>query len=53
MVIMSIATAGDAGLEQITLQHGVVLRHDGNHHGWVFRLHWLPRTDSLWHKDAL
>ena len=29
--------AGDAGVEQITLQHGVVLRHDGNHHGWVFR----------------
>lgn len=29
--------AGDAGVEQIALQHGVVLRHDRNHHGWVFR----------------
>ena len=29
--------AGDAGLEQITLQHGVVLCHDRNHHGRVFR----------------
>src|SRR3984885_1651735 len=29
--------AGDAGVEQITLQHGIVLRHDRNYHGWVFR----------------
>ena len=36
--------ARDAGIEQITLQHGIVLRHDRDHHGWVFRLHWLPRS---------
>ncbi len=30
-------TAGNAGIEQITLQHRVMLRHDGDHHGWVFR----------------
>ena len=29
--------AGDAGVEKVPLQHGVVLRHDGNHHSWVFR----------------
>ena len=29
--------ARDAGIEQITLQHGVVLRHDRGHHRWVFR----------------
>jgi hypothetical protein len=29
--------AGDAGAEKVPLQHGVVLRHDRNHHGWVFR----------------
>jgi hypothetical protein len=30
-------TAGDAGIEQITLQHRVVLGHDRDHDGWVFR----------------
>src|SRR5439155_13218048 len=29
--------AGDAGVEKIPLQHSVVLRHDRNHYGWVFR----------------
>ena len=28
--------AGDAGVEKVPLQHGVVLRHDRNHHGCVF-----------------
>jgi len=28
---------GDPGVEQITLQHGVVLRHDRNYHSRVFR----------------
>jgi hypothetical protein len=30
-------TASKAGIEQITLQHGVVLRHERNHHRRVFR----------------
>jgi hypothetical protein len=30
-------TTGNAGIEQITLQHGVVLRHDRHHDGGVFR----------------
>ncbi len=29
--------AGDAGVEKVPLQHCVVLRHDRNHHGWIFR----------------
>jgi hypothetical protein len=28
---------GDPGVEQITLQHSVVLRHDRDYHGRVFR----------------
>src|SRR6266496_1051819 len=30
-------TAGNAGIEQVALQHGVVLRHDRDHNGWIFR----------------
>jgi hypothetical protein len=30
-------TAGDAGIEQIALQHGVVLGHDRDHDGGVLR----------------
>jgi hypothetical protein len=29
--------SGDAGVDQIPLQHGVVLGHDGNEHRCVFR----------------
>ena len=29
--------ARDAGVEQISLQHGVVLGHDRNDHGGIFR----------------
>jgi hypothetical protein len=29
--------SGDAGIEQVPLQHGIVLGHDGNDHRWVFR----------------
>ena len=29
--------AGDAGVEQVSLQHGVMLRHHRDHHGGVFR----------------
>jgi len=28
--------AGDAGIEEISLQHGVMLGHDWNHNGRIF-----------------
>jgi hypothetical protein len=30
-------TPSDAGVEKVPLQHRVVLRHDRNDHGWIFR----------------
>src|ERR1700730_6685969 len=35
--LVELLASSDAGIEQISLQHGVVLRHDWDHHGRIFR----------------